>query len=139
MPDKKRDQMAEEAKADVMELLRRTIRPEFLNRIDETIVFQPLSRANVLDIVKIQFNLLKERLKESNITIEATDEALEWLSIEGYDPQFGARPVKRVMQRDLMNQLSKDILAGKIGPDSHVVLDSFEGEIVFRESIKQEE
>jgi ATP-dependent Clp protease ATP-binding subunit ClpB len=139
MPDKKRDQMAEEAKADVMELLRRTIRPEFLNRIDETIVFQPLSRANVLDIVKIQFNLLKERLKESNITIEATDEALEWLSIEGYDPQFGARPVKRVMQRDLMNQLSKDILAGKIGPDSHVVLDSFEGEIVFRESIKKEE
>lgn len=138
MADRKRESLAEEAKVEVMELLKRTIRPEFLNRIDETIVFQPLSRENVLDIVKIQFGLLQERLKASNITIEATEEALEWLAIEGYDPQFGARPVKRVMQRDLMNQLSKDILAGTVGPDSHIVLDSFEGNIVFRQSVKQE-
>ena len=137
MSDKKRNTLAEQAKNEVIDLLRKTIRPEFLNRIDETIVFQPLSRTDVLDIVKIQFVLLQERLAESNITIEATEEALEWLSIEGYDPQFGARPVKRVMQRDLMNQLSKDLLAGKIGSGSDVILDCFEGQIVLRESVKE--
>jgi len=137
MTDKNRPQIVEEAKAEVFDLLRRTIRPEFLNRIDETIMFQPLDRNDILSIVNIQFGFLQERLKESNIELTASDEALEWLALEGYDPQFGARPVKRVMQRDLLNQLSKDLLAGKIGTDSKVHLDMFEGKLVF--SNKKEE
>jgi ATP-dependent Clp protease ATP-binding subunit ClpB len=124
----------EEAKQDVFELLRKTIRPEFLNRIDETIMFQPLSRTDVLEIVKIQFKMLKERLKISHIELTATEEALEWLALEGYDPKYGARPVKRVMQRDLINQLSKDLLSGKIGAESKVLLDMFEGKLVFRQA-----
>jgi ATP-dependent Clp protease ATP-binding subunit ClpB len=131
MTDKNRPKIVEEAKAEVFDLLRRTIRPEFLNRIDETIMFQPLDRNDILSIVNIQFGFLQERLKKSNIELTATDEALEWLALEGYDPQFGARPVKRVMQRDLLNQLSKDLLAGKIGTDSKVHLDMFEGKLVF--------
>ena len=131
MTDKNRPKIVEEAKAEVFDLLRRTIRPEFLNRIDETIMFQPLDRNDILSIVNIQFGFLQERLKESNIELTASDEALEWLALEGYDPQFGARPVKRVMQRDLLNQLSKDLLAGKIGTDSKVHLDMFEGKLVF--------
>jgi len=129
--DKNKDKIVSEAKQEVFELLKKTIRPEFLNRIDETIMFQPLSRENVLDIVKIQFGRLQERLKTSDITIEATSEALEWLSLEGYDPQFGARPVKRVMQRDLLNELSKEILAGNIQAESNILLDLKDGELSF--------
>ncbi|MEO9531139.1 MAG: ATP-dependent chaperone ClpB [Crocinitomicaceae bacterium] len=139
LTDKNKATIVEEAKQGVFELLRRTIRPEFLNRIDETIMFQPLSRTDVLDIVKIQFKLLQDRLKESHIELTATEEALEWLALEGYDPQYGARPVKRVMQRDLINQLSKDLLAGKIGADSKVILDMFEGKLVFRQAKEEVE
>jgi ATP-dependent Clp protease ATP-binding subunit ClpB len=134
LTDKNKDRIVEEAKQDVFELLRKTIRPEFLNRIDETIMFQPLSRTDVLEIVKIQFKMLKERLKISHIELTATEEALEWLALEGYDPKYGARPVKRVMQRDLINQLSKDLLSGKIGAESKVLLDMFEGKLVFRQA-----
>ncbi|MFT4603218.1 MAG: ATP-dependent Clp protease ATP-binding subunit ClpB, partial [Arenicella sp.] len=138
MTDKNRSQVVEEAKTAVFDLLKRTIRPEFLNRIDETIMFQPLDRNDILSIVNIQFGLLQERLKESSIELTASREALEWLAIEGYDPQFGARPVKRVMQRDLLNQLSKDLLGGKIGTDSKVHLDMFDGKLVFS-NLKEKE
>lgn len=134
--DKNRAQIVEETKTEVFDMLRKTIRPEFLNRIDETIMFQPLTRENVLDIVKIQFELLKQRLKLKDIQIEATEEALEWLSLEGYDPQFGARPVKRVMQRDLLNKLSKELLAGNIGADSNILLDLKDGELTFQNNKK---
>ena len=136
LTDKNKTEVVEEAKKGVFELLKRSIRPEFLNRIDETIMFQPLSRVDVLDIVKIQFKLLQARLKESHIDLTSTDEALEWLALEGYDPQYGARPVKRVMQRDLINQLSKDLLSGKIGQDSKVLLDMFDGKLIFRPAEK---
>ena len=131
LTDKNKDKIVEETKNQVFELLRKSIRPEFLNRIDETIMFQPLSRKDVLQIVKIQFGMLAKRLKETDIEIEATDEALEWLALEGYDPQFGARPVKRVMQRDLLNQLSKSILAGTVVPGSKILLDLKDGKLDF--------
>lgn len=123
LTDKNKLQIVEETKQEVFELLRKTIRPEFLNRIDETIMFQPLTRADVLEIVKIQFGMLKKRLKKSNIELEATNEALEWIALEGYDPQFGARPVKRVIQKIVMNELSKSLLSGEIGPDSTILID----------------
>ena len=132
LTNRNKEQLVNEAKEEVFNLLKKSIRPEFLNRIDETIMFQPLSRADVLDIVKIQFRLLDDRLKQSNIKLEATQEALEWISLEGYDPQFGARPVKRVIQKVVMNELSKALLGGKIGPDSRVLLDLKEGELDFQ-------
>jgi len=104
----------------VFELLKQSMRPEFLNRIDETIMFKPLSRADMAKIMTIQFGLIQERLLESGIRLEADDKVLEHLAMLGYDPQFGARPLKRVLQRELLNELSKDILSGKIDKESIV-------------------
>ena len=137
LTEKNKDKIVEETKNEVFALLRKTIRPEFLNRIDETIMFQPLSRKDVLQIVKIQFGMLAKRLKESDIEIEATDEALEWLALEGYDPQFGARPVKRVMQREVLNQLSKELLGGTIAAQSKILIDLKAGKLSF-ENVKAE-
>ncbi|MDG1913565.1 MAG: ATP-dependent chaperone ClpB [Crocinitomix sp.] len=131
LTDRNKDEIVEKTKAEIFELLKKTIRPEFLNRIDETIMFQPLTRANILEIVKIQFDLLKDRIKQSRIEIEASAEALEWVALEGYDPQFGARPVKRVMQKIVMNELSKALLSGNIGPDSKILIDLKDGELHF--------
>lgn len=123
-------------KYEVMELLKRTIRPEFLNRVDELVMFEPLTKAHVMEIVRIQFDKLKRSLKARDIEIDATEEALEWLADEGYDPQFGARPVKRVIQRDLLNQLSKDLLSGHIKEDSAVLLDMIDGGLYFLDPAK---
>ncbi|TAH24876.1 MAG: ATP-dependent chaperone ClpB [Cytophagales bacterium] len=112
------EEFAEKAKKEVIELLRKTIRPEFLNRIDETIMFKPLSKTEIRKIVDIQFKQIQSRLEESGIKIEATDEALAHLGQLGFDPQFGARPLKRILQKSIMNELSKEILAGKIKKDS---------------------
>ena len=97
-------------------------------------MFQPLTRKDVLEIVEIQFKLLQNRLKASQISIEATSEALEWIALEGYDPQFGARPVKRVIQKVLMNELSKALLGGKIAQDSTVMIDLKDGVLHFENS-----
>ena len=134
LTDRNKDQIVEKTKTQIFELLRKTIRPEFLNRIDETIMFQPLTRKDVLEIVEIQFKLLQNRLKASQISIEATSEALEWIALEGYDPQFGARPVKRVIQKVLMNELSKALLGGKIAQDSTVMIDLKDGVLHFENS-----
>lgn len=132
LTDRNKDQIVDETKQEVFNLLRKTIRPEFLNRIDETVMFQPLTRTDVLEIVKIQFGMLKSRLKSSNnIVLDATNEALEWIALEGYDPQFGARPVKRVMQKVVMNELSKSLLAGQIGPESTILIDLKDGALHF--------
>jgi ATP-dependent Clp protease ATP-binding subunit ClpB len=139
LTDRNKDQIVEETRREVFDLLRKTIRPEFLNRIDETIMFQPLTRADVLEIVKIQFGMLQKRLKGSNnIDMEATSEALEWIALEGYDPQFGARPVKRVFQKVVMNELSKSLLAGKIGPDHKILIDLKDGELHFENIVHAE-
>ena len=117
----KEDKIAE-AKAGVMDLLKHTIRPEFLNRIDDVMMFTPLSRENVREIVNIQFKSLQHTMAEQGMEISATDEALDWLSQLGYDPQFGARPLKRVMQKRILNELSKEILMGNIKKDSNILI-----------------
>jgi len=128
----KRDQVTEATKVEDIGLLRQTIRPEFLNRIDEIIMFTPLNRAEINQIVKIQLDGLVKMLKEKEIQIEYTEDLVEALAIKGFDPQFGARPVKRVIQKEVLNQLSKEILAGKITATSHILLDAFDDKIVFR-------
>ncbi len=114
------EEVIEETRQKVFELLKHSMRPEFLNRIDETIMFKPLSKADMAKIATIQFGLIQARLMESGIRLEADDKVLKHLAELGYDPQFGARPLKRVLQRELLNALSKDILAGKINNDSIV-------------------
>ncbi len=119
-------------KNEVYELLKKTIRPEFLNRIDEVIMFEPLTRENVAQIVKIQFGQIQKLLAEQDVNIKITDEAIDWLAQLGYDPQFGARPVKRVMQKQVLNELSKQVLAGTINKSKEIILDMFDKKFVFR-------
>ena len=114
------DYILEETKNDVFELLKQSVRPEFLNRIDETIMFRPLSEADLKKIINIQFRIIQERLSENGIKIEASEEVLEYLGKKGFDPQFGARPLKRVLQREILNRLSKEILAGKVSKEAVV-------------------
>ncbi len=122
----------EEAKSAVMELLKQTIRPEFLNRIDEIVMFEPLTQGNIRKIVDIQFNEIKKRLAEGGIQLDATDEALDKIGKEGFDPVFGARPLKRVLQRRVLNELSKAILSGEVRKDSVVLMElNDDGEIAF--------
>ena len=114
------DEVVEETKNQVVDLLRKTIRPEFLNRVDEIIMFRPLTRKEIRKIVGIQFSLIQKRLDENGIKIEASSEVLDKLGELGFDPQFGARPLKRVMQRLILNELSKEILSGSIQKESVV-------------------
>ncbi|RFZ84489.1 ATP-dependent chaperone ClpB [Mucilaginibacter terrenus] len=129
--DSDKEQVIAKTKNELFNLLRQTIRPEFLNRIDEIIMFTPLSRDEITDIVRLQFAQLQHTLADLGITIEATEEALDWLAQLGYDPQFGARPLKRVIQKKIMNELSKQILAGKVDRDSKIKLDMFDNNFVF--------
>ncbi len=129
------ERAGEKAKMEVLELLRQTIRPEFLNRIDETIMFLPLSKENVKEIVSIQMNALKKQLKEKEINLVITDEAFNWIAETGYDPFFGARPVKRVIQKQVLNELSKALLSGTIDRTQNVVMDIFDSKIVFRKPV----
>jgi ATP-dependent Clp protease ATP-binding subunit ClpB len=114
LDDWNRDQVIEDTKDEVFELLKQTLRPEFLNRIDELVMFQPLTKRETRKIVGIQFKHIQDRLAEQGITIEADQEVLDKLAEEGFDPQYGARPLKRVLQRRILNALSKEILAGRI-------------------------
>jgi ATP-dependent Clp protease ATP-binding subunit ClpB len=139
MTDEDSEAIEAKTKNQVFEVLKKSIRPEFLNRIDETIMFTPLTRDNIRGIVDLQFAHLQTMLGEQNIKITATDDALDWLAQLGYDPQFGARPLKRVMQKKVLNELSKQILAGKIANDSHIVLDMFDNQFVFRNEVAVEE
>ena len=123
---------SEAAKIEVLGLLKQTVRPEFLNRIDDILLFTPLNKAAIHQIVKLQFDELKKRIDQQKITIDAADEAIEYLSMKGYQPEYGARPVKRVLQKEVLNALSKDILSGKITTDSIILLDCFDDQLVFR-------
>jgi ATP-dependent Clp protease ATP-binding subunit ClpB len=120
--DNNKEELMAEAKVNVMELLKRTIRPEFLNRIDDVIMFTPLTREDVRSIVDIQLKDIIGKLNEQGISFTATDAALDWLAQLGYDPQYGARPLKRVLQRKILNELSKEILMGNIKKDSSIEL-----------------
>ncbi|QXP78981.1 MULTISPECIES: ATP-dependent chaperone ClpB [Winogradskyella] len=122
----------EAAKVDVLALLKQTVRPEFLNRIDDTIMFTPLSKDNIIDIVGLQLKGITKMIAKQGITFDATPEAVSYLANKGYNPEYGARPVKRVIQKDVLNELSKEILSGKVTTDSIILLDAFDAQLVFR-------
>src|SRR5690554_5180553 len=126
-------------KMEMSEHLKQHIRPEFLNRIDEQILFTPLTKENTRQIVEIQLNNLKQQLEKNDIRLVVKEDALNWIAETGYDPHFGARPVKRVIQKSILNELSKDLLAQKIDTSQNVVVDLFDGKIVFRKPISEEE
>ncbi len=126
------DEVMAETREKLLDLLRKTIRPEFLNRIDETIVFTPLSRENITQIVKLQFNQVVRRLSGTDVKISLTDKAVDRLAAMSYDPHFGARPVKRVLQRNVLNELSRRILAGQVDKHEPIVIDVENNELVFR-------
>ncbi|MEL6837316.1 MAG: ATP-dependent chaperone ClpB [Bacteroidota bacterium] len=123
----------------LFDLLKKSVRPEFLNRIDEIIMFRPLSRKDIRGIVDIQLRALKATLQEQNISMTITPQAMDWLADEGYNPEFGARPLKRVIQKRVLKQLSKQMLQGSVQAGSHIVLDVFDDVVVFRQAIKAEE
>jgi len=126
------DSAMEGAKIEVLALLKQSVRPEFLNRIDDIVMFTPLNKANIKEIVGLQLKGLSRMLLKQHITLDATEEAINYLSERGFDPQYGARPVKRVIQREVLNELSKEILAGNITTESIILLDAFDDKLVFR-------
>ncbi|MCX2680820.1 ATP-dependent chaperone ClpB [Galbibacter sp. EGI 63066] len=122
----------ESAKVEVLGLLKQSVRPEFLNRIDDIVMFTPLNPDDIKKIVKLQLKGVTKMVAKQNITLDATEEAIAYLTRIGYDPQYGARPVKRVIQKEVLNNLSKEILSGKVNAESIILLDEFDGKLVFR-------
>ncbi|HEY9340505.1 MAG TPA: ATP-dependent chaperone ClpB [Hanamia sp.] len=137
--EKNKEEIVENTKREVIELLRQTIRPEFLNRIDEVIMFQPLMLKDIREIIKIQLNDLKYQLMKSGVTLEFTDYTFDYLAENGFDPQFGARPLKRLIQKQIINQLSKKLLSGTIDKTKPVLVDVFDGTVVFRNDVNTPE
>jgi ATP-dependent Clp protease ATP-binding subunit ClpB len=130
--DNNKDEIFEKTRKQVFELLRKTIRPEFLNRIDELIMFTPLSQSEIEQIVKLQFNQVLKALKNSEFDLSITEEAVNWIAEIGYDPQYGARPIKRIIQKYVLNELSKQILEGKIAKNQHIVVEKAENGLEFK-------
>ena len=120
------------ARQDVMGLLKQTVRPEFLNRIDDIVMFSPLTRKDIRSIVKLQFKEIKKMLSNQQITLDATKQAIDFLAQKGFQPEYGARPVKRTIQREVLNQLSKELLSGRVTANSIILLDAFDNRLVFR-------
>ncbi len=135
--EKNKDVIVERTKTEVMMRLRETIRPEFLNRVDEIILFQPLMKSEIRGIIKIQLDGLKNLVAQSGIQLKFSDYLIDYLAENGFDPQFGARPLKRLIQKELVNQLSKKILAGDIDKTHPVLVDVFDGVVVFRNDVEQ--
>jgi ATP-dependent Clp protease ATP-binding subunit ClpB len=134
-----REQVVETTEREVMDLLKQTIRPEFLNRIDEVILFQPLLKTEIRGIIRIQLELLREMVSRSGIDLQFSEYALDYLAENGFDPQFGARPLKRLIQKEIVNQLSKRILAGDVDKSHPVLVDVFDGTVVFRNELHETE
>ncbi len=132
MNDSNHDEIFEKCRADVLEVLKNSVRPEFLNRIDEIIMFHPLTKKDLNDILKIQIDRVKEMMEEKGIKIEFTSYAMDYICSKGYDPAYGARPVKRVLQREFVNELAKALLSGKLNKDKVVIVDFFDDVLVFR-------
>jgi ATP-dependent Clp protease ATP-binding subunit ClpB len=124
-----RARMLEECRTEVLEVLKRTVRPEFLNRIDEVIMFEPLSQSDIREILQMQIRDLQNKLAENGVTVEFTKEFEDYMSTKGYEPQYGARPIKRLMQKELINLLAKSILDGQVRRDSTIVVDVHDGHI----------
>jgi ATP-dependent Clp protease ATP-binding subunit ClpB len=131
------EKATELAKEGVLNALKQQVKPEFLNRIDDIVMFSPLTKEHIKEIVKIQMKQLQKQLNEKQITIDISPQGIATLALKGYDPQYGARPLKRVIQKEVLNKLSKAILGGDIHTDSVVLIDSFEGEIIFRSPEKR--
>jgi ATP-dependent Clp protease ATP-binding subunit ClpB len=124
--------MLDECRAQVLEVLKRTVRPEFLNRIDEVIMFEPLSQTDIREILRMQIRDLQEKLSENGVTVEFTAAFEDYMSTKGYEPQYGARPIKRLMQKELINLLAKSILDGHVRRDSVISVDVLDGQIVVK-------
>ena len=135
--EENKEKVVEETRREVLELLRQTIRPEFLNRIDEVIMFQPLLKKEIKEIIKIQLNDLKAKLFKSGVVLEFSDYATDYLAENGFDPQFGARPLKRLIQKQIINDLSKKLLSGTIDKSHPVLVDVFDGMVVFRNEVNK--
>ena len=131
LSDNNREEILEKTKNEVFELLKQTIRPEFLNRIDELIMFTPLQQSEIRDIVELQICQVQKLLERNGVQLEVTTAAVDLFAREGYDPQFGARPVKRVLQRMLLNELSKQIIAGTVNTEKTIRVDAKGDEVVF--------
>ncbi len=138
LTDNNAQEVFDQTKQEVFALLKQTLRPEFLNRVDETIMFTPLNQSQVRKVVELQLAILQDRLKKQDLDLRFSDEAIDWISEAGFDPQFGARPVKRVIQKRVMNELSKKILSGAVEAGKPIVLDIFDGQVVFREPVESE-
>ncbi len=135
--DENKEAIIEKTESQVFEILKQTARPEFLNRIDEIVMFRPLSKKDIRHITELQLNQVKETMKEEyDITLEFSKEAMDWLAEVGFNPEFGARPLKRVIQKKVLNNLSKQLLLNEIKPKSHIVMDVFDGKVVFRQPRK---
>ena len=132
MTDANREEVIEKTRLEVMEVLKSNVRPEFINRIDEIVVFHPLTDSNIRDILMLQLDMVKAKIKEMGVTLEFTDSALTYLAKKGYDPAYGARPVKRILQRELVNELAKSLLEGSINKENPVVVDLSGGSLSFR-------
>ncbi|MFK8299386.1 ATP-dependent chaperone ClpB [Capnocytophaga canimorsus] len=126
------EKATETAKDDVLQLLKQSVRPEFINRIDDIVMFTPLTRENIRSIVRLQLRSIIKMVARENILLDATDQAIDYLAEKGFDPQFGARPVKRTLQKEVLNRLSKEILSGNIHKDKTILLDAFDNQLVFR-------
>jgi ATP-dependent Clp protease ATP-binding subunit ClpB len=127
-----KEEVVENTRREVIELLKQTIRPELLNRIDEIIMFQPLMKKEIKNIIKIQLEGLRKKLLENGVDLQFGEYALDYLAENGFDPQFGARPLKRLIQKEIINQLSKKLLGGTIDKSHPVLVDVFDGTVVFR-------
>ena len=130
--DRNRDEVFDRTRQQVFELLKKTIRPEFLNRIDEIIMFKPLTKDEIQAVVEIQLGTIQKMLGKNDIRLAATKKAIQFIATQGFDPQFGARPIKRVIQKNLLNELSKMILEGKVNKDKEIVVDEEDGNLMFR-------
>jgi len=130
--EKNRDEVLDRTRQQVSGLLKKTIRPEFLNRIDEIIMFKPLTQDEIQTVVEIQLGFIQKMLEKSNIRLRATEKAIRFIATQGFDPQFGARPIKRMIQKNLLNELSKMILEGNVNKDTEIVVDETEGKMIFR-------
>ena len=139
LTEENREEVVDQTKREVLDLLRQTIRPEFLNRIDEVIMFQPLLRKEIKEIIRIQLNDLKDQLLKNDVYLEFTDYVLDYLAENGFDVQFGARPLKRLIQKQIVNQLSKKLLSGTIDKSVPVLVDVFDGMVVFRNDVNKHE
>jgi ATP-dependent Clp protease ATP-binding subunit ClpB len=127
-----RNEILEKTRNEVIEVLKATVRPEFLNRIDEIIMFHPLTMENVKDILKMQLKNIQKLLEEKGISLIITDYAIEYLCNKGFDPAYGARPIKRLLQKELVNELAKTLLEGKLNKEKPIIVDCFDDALVFR-------